>query len=143
MGIINDIKNQNSKTKELNALDEYYKTEKNIINNKYDDCNHDVIIKFYDSALGKHRNEVVYICLACEKVIDDKKELENKEIIDYTACENGTISVGDHQLLILYLRSLVDDMFNNNKDFTDDKALNLLKNNAALKMIPKEYIANR
>ena len=140
MGIIDDIKKHDNKKKELTDLRIEMENKKEEIENKYGECNHDVIIKFYSNALDKSRHIPSYACLACESIIYDEEEKENKEIFDYTTCENGTLYRGDESCLMSYLRYLINDMHNNNKRYTDDNAINVLRNNPAYEKIPSEFL---
>lgn len=141
MEIIGNIRRTKKMQHQIEFIEKTAEKTKQETISKYNEkpCNHDIIIKFYESSYHESCEEPTYQCLGCEKIITDDMELTGKNIVNFTMNEAGSIMVDGKRLLISYLQYLAKETQVINPDYTDEDFINLLHNQATKIKVPKDF----
>ncbi len=141
MKFAEEIKRTKEFQQHLNLIDQVAENMKKDTISKYNEkpCNHDIIIKFYESSYDESCEKPTYQCLCCEEIIYDDMELAGKNIINFTMNEAGKIIVEGQRPLTSYLQYLTKQTQSNNPNYTDEDFVNFLHNQAAKIKVPKGF----
>ena len=145
MDVVKRIQREDKREKDLKAVEEMARHEKNIIEEEYnkEPCSHNIVIKLYNSCFNRKCKIAWYYCLGCGSWLPHLSfkatEIEKPYIIDLTDLDCGSTYVDGKNLLVSYIQSLAIEANEKNPNYSDSDFVDMIEKNKALINVPSNF----
>ncbi len=145
MDVVKHIQRVDKREKDLKAVEEMARHQKDIIEEEYnkEPCPHNIVIKLYDSYFNRKCKIAYYYCLGCGQWLSNltfkATEIEKTHIIDLTGLDCGSTYVDGKNLLVSYIQSLAIEENEKNPNYSDSDFVDMIEKNKALINVPSNF----